>query len=78
MRGQVDSFGRALLPVTLYASEETTGIEINAWIDTGFNGELVLPQPFIDELKLPPSGTINAVLADGTQVTLKRYHCWID
>jgi hypothetical protein len=42
--------------------------EIQVWIDTGFNGDLVLPQQQIDALGLPKSGTVKAILADGSEV----------
>lgn len=32
----------------------------------------------IDDLELPPSGTVKATLADGSIVTLERYRCLID
>ena len=48
------------------------------WIDTGFNGELVLPRQQIDKLALPHSGTVKAILADGSEVALKTYACLID
>ena|SRR5438477_10498596 len=51
---------------------------IQAWIDTGFTGELVLPQPQIDSLKLAQSGTVKAILADGSEVVLKTYACLIE
>jgi len=52
--------------------------DLQAWIDTGFNGDLVLPQRQIDDLFLPPSGTVKATLADGSEVVLQRYSCLID
>jgi predicted aspartyl protease len=39
---------------------------------------LVLPQQQIEDLTLPESGTVKAILADGSEVTLKRYVCLID
>ncbi len=48
------------------------------WIDTGFNGDLVLPQQQIDDLDLQPSGTLKAILADGSDIALQRYTCMID
>ncbi len=48
------------------------------WIDTGFNGDLVLPQEKIDDLSLPPSGTVKAILADGSEIALQRFECLID
>ena len=78
MNGQVDSFGRALVIVSLRPSSVADARDVQAWIDTGFNGDLVLPQQQIDDLKLPASGTVRAVLADGSEVTLQRYLCQID
>ncbi|REJ91606.1 MAG: hypothetical protein DWQ34_14265 [Planctomycetota bacterium] len=52
--------------------------ETEVWIDTGFNGDLVLPQQQIDRLALQQSGTVKAVLADGSEIALKRYTCRID
>jgi clan AA aspartic protease len=49
-----------------------------AWIDTGFNGDLVLPQRQIDELALPRSGYVGAILADGSESLLDRYACLIE
>ncbi len=44
MNGHVDSAGRALVRIRLTSAATATTIEIEAWIDTGFTGELVLPQ----------------------------------
>lgn len=40
--------------------------EIEAIIDTGFNGALSLPQKVIEELKLKKIGSAQYVMADGT------------
>jgi clan AA aspartic protease len=78
MNGSVDSCGRALVSVSVRASDVAATHEIRVWIDTGFNGDLVLPQQQIEDLTLPQSGTVKAILADGSEVTLKRYVCLID
>ena len=78
MTGHVDSCGRALLTVSIRPSDVASTRDTEVWIDTGFNGDLVLPQREIDELALPPSGTVKAVLADGSEVALQRYTCLID
>jgi clan AA aspartic protease len=78
MNGSVDSCGRALVSVSIRASAVAAAHEIPVWIDTGFNGDLVLPQQQIERLTLPQSGTVKAILADGSEVTLKRYVCLID
>ena len=77
MIGHVDSDGRALIAISIRASDEAAVREVVAWIDTGFNGDLVLPFRVIDDLKLPQTGTIKAMLADGSEISLRRYVCLI-
>lgn len=72
MNGRVDSFGRALVTVSLRASDVAVTHEVQAWIDTGFNGDLVLTQQQIDDLGLPESGTVKAILADGSEIIVQR------
>jgi len=78
MIGQVDAYGRALLTVTLRPTTTGQISEVEVWVDTGFNGDLVLPHCNIEQLALPASGAVKAVLADGSEVTLKTYSCIID
>lgn len=78
MNGNVDRYGRALVSILVRPSDVAAAREIQVWIDTGFNGELVLPQQMIDDLALSQSGTIMATLADGSEVALRRYACLID
>ena len=72
MTGHVDDFGRALVTVFIRSSDAAHPHAFEVWIDTGFNGDLVLPQHLIDDLSLPPSGTLKALLADGSEVALRR------
>lgn len=78
MNGQVDPSGRALVAVSVVPAAGAPARQISAWIDTGFNGDLVLPQKQIDDLALEHSGTVKAILADGSEVALKTYACLID
>lgn len=78
MNGHVDSSGRALVSVSIRRSDDADPQEITAWIDTAFNGDLVLPQQQIDDMALPQSGTVKAILADGAEAVLKIYTCSID
>jgi clan AA aspartic protease len=77
MKGFVDRAGRALLSVELQSTAAANPLTLAVWIDTGFTGDLVLPQNLIDEIFLPQSGTVGAVLADGSQVALRTYTCLI-
>lgn len=78
MKGIVDQGGRAILEIQLRSNSSHPFRTISVWIDTGFTGDLVLPQKTIDELGLKPSGTVDGILADGSQTVLTTYHCEID
>ncbi len=78
MNGQVNGFSRAIVNVSIRPSDVAATHDISVWIDTGFNGDLVLSQQLIDDLELSLSGTLKAILADGSEVALQRYTCLID
>jgi len=48
------------------------------WIDTAFNGTLVLPRKRIAELALVKESSAEAVLADGQPVELETFACFFD
>jgi clan AA aspartic protease len=75
VKGTVDQFGRALVTLAIRANENADSIEIPAWIDTAFNGELVMPRPMIEAAQLEQSAGIDARLADGNAVTLESFTC---
>ena len=77
MKGRVDESGRAIIEVTIAASTDGPCHVIETWIDTGFTGDLVVPRNIVDRLALRQTGTIDGILADGTQVLLETYHCEI-
>lgn len=78
MNGVVDEYGRALLILTLRSISSKQLFEITAWVDTAFNGELVVPRSLIESMMLQQSAGIRARLADGNEVTLESYSCTID
>jgi clan AA aspartic protease len=78
MIGHVDEQGRALIDLHVLDSDGNSIGSLSAWIDTGFNGDLVLPQLQIESLGLTQSSTVKAILADGSQVALKTYSCAIE
>jgi clan AA aspartic protease len=51
---------------------------VDAWIDTGFTGDLVLPANLIASLGLPLGPAVSAKLADGSIVHLDTYSCILD
>ncbi len=78
MNGFVDVQGRALLTIPVCAESGALATEIEAWIDTGFTGELVMPRSQIDRMGLKPGLMVRAVLADGRNSRLKSFVAWID
>lgn len=77
MIGRVDNSGRALLPIDVQADSASAVSSIEAWVDTGFTGDLVLPQSAVEQLQLPKSGSVDAILADGSTIELSTYTCII-
>lgn len=78
MNGWVDPGGRALIPITLKAPAQSLPTQLEAWIDTGFTGDLVLSQATIFSLGLPQSGTVGAQLGDGSSTVMNTFTCLID
>ncbi|MEM6330581.1 MAG: clan AA aspartic protease [Planctomycetota bacterium] len=77
MRGRVDDWGRALVPIQIAATPDGHFQQLEAWVDTGFNGELVISKELIGVLGLSRASTSDAVLANGAQVTLSSFTCVI-
>jgi predicted aspartyl protease len=75
INGTVDDNGRALLDVEIRSGAVPTPSTVTVWIDTGFTGELVLPRKIVEDLALVQSGSVDAVLADGSQLALPTYTC---
>jgi clan AA aspartic protease len=78
MNGFIDENGRALLSVDVRQNPTSDVTAIEVWVDTGFTGDLVLPQNAIDSLGLDRSGSVDAILADGSLVELDTYTCFVN
>ena len=78
MIGRVDGAGRALVRVMLHVSPADPPVEVDAWVDTGFTGELVPPLEQIVQSGLPFSAFVKAELGDGTETVLESYSCLLD
>lgn len=76
--GRVDEFGRALVELPVQSTSESQAENVHVWIDTGFTGELVLPQRLVEQLGLEKSGDVDASLADGSQNLLETYSSYIN
>jgi clan AA aspartic protease len=78
VNGFVDDDLRALVDISLSARNGQPKRAIRVWIDTAFNGGLVIPREQIEQLRLRKSSTTQAVLADGQTVELETYSCLLD
>ena len=78
MTGTVDDFGRALIRVILRHPDTGAFLEGDAWVDTAFTGDLLLPQQLIAQLNLPQKARIGAGLGDGSRTSFVSYRCMID
>ena len=78
MIGKVDALGRALLDLQVSPDINQEPTCITAWVDTAFNGELVVPRSIIMSAGFKQSAGCVARLADGKQVILEPYTCVLD
>jgi clan AA aspartic protease len=78
VNGQVDRADRALIVLDVRSTEAAESVELTAWIDTAFTGELVIPRSIIEQLQLPQSSAVMAGLADGTQAVLETFSCVVE
>ncbi len=78
MNGLVDESLRALLDVSVAAAKGAKKRVITVWIDTAFNGGLVMPRQHIERLGLKQASTTHAILADGRAADLETFTCHLD
>jgi predicted aspartyl protease len=79
MNGIVDTGGRSLIAIKLKKNVDSADEAwMDVWIDTGFTGELVLPKAAIEALSLEKSGSVDAILADGSQTELSTFTCTME
>lgn len=73
MNGVVDSRGRALVAVGIRSAADAPEASLNAWVDTAFTGDLVLPRREVDRLGLSCSTLTDVVLGDGQEAQLPAF-----
>ncbi len=78
LNGFVDESLRALLDVSIGKRPSDLSSVIRVWIDTAFNGFFVFPRSKIEELGLRQEALTKAILADGSEVTLESFGCYVD
>jgi clan AA aspartic protease len=76
--GKVDDNNRALLEVDVRAKFRDKPTAIRAWVDTAFDGHFVFSSKLIEDLKLETLVETEAILADGTKVTLETFVAYLD
>ena len=72
IEGFVNASLEAVVPITLWGPAGQVQ-EVNAVIDTGFNGYLTLPTMMVADMELPVVGEGEAVLADGSEAVFDVY-----
>jgi clan AA aspartic protease len=78
VNGFVDDAVRALIVVPVSATKDGARTYVTVWIDTAFNGTLVIPRNQIESLDLEKGTTAEAILADGQLVELETYACFFE
>jgi predicted aspartyl protease len=74
----VDVDGRALLRVPVAATAGGPRTDIEVWVDTAFTGGLTMPRAVAAMLGLAAGVSGSAILADGSQVVLDSFVCYLD
>lgn len=78
MNGIVDESLRALLDVPVAARKGDERTSLRVWIDTAFNGGLVIPHQYVEQMGLKQGSTTAAILADGRSIDLETFTCYLD
>jgi clan AA aspartic protease len=76
--GEVDDSGRAILKLRVQAAKDAAAKDLLVWVDTAFDGELVVPYEVVHELGLRQSAAVKATLADGTETVLETFDCVVE
>lgn len=69
MTGVVTPSREAVMRLVVFGEDERR-IEVEAILDTGFDGDLTLPSDAVGALSLPLRGSRESILADGSLVAL--------
>ena len=78
MNGRVDEGNRALIDIPVSSKIDSECVQVAAWIDTAFDGHLVFSADLINELGLESLVETEAILADGSKVSLETFICFVD
>ena len=78
MKAWIDEEDRAMVEVFVANHARSQRQSIQAWIDTAFDGHLVMSKSEIERLGLSVLADTEAVLADGSTARLRCYYCVVD
>jgi clan AA aspartic protease len=78
VRAWIDSQNRAMVEVSIANHARSKRESVEVWIDTAFDGHLVMPKSEIVRLGLGVLADTDAVLADGSTTRLRCYYCVVD
>lgn len=77
IEGQINEQFEAMMTLTVNSPDGATE-EVEAVIDTGFNGFLCLPEPVVQRLHLPYLNSTTAFIADDRRRILRIHQAQID
>jgi predicted aspartyl protease len=78
LNGRVDPANRALVDVAVRRSVAASPTVTTVWVDTAFNGYFVFPPKLIEDLEREQEAATDAILADGSRVTLESFICYVE
>jgi clan AA aspartic protease len=78
VKAWIDEENRAMVELHIANHAKAPRQIIHAWIDTAFDGHLVMPKSEIERLVLGVLADTDAVLADGSTTRLRCYYCVVD
>jgi clan AA aspartic protease len=78
VKAWIDKENRALVEVSIASHTKANRESIDAWIDTAFDGHLVMPKSEIERLGLRVLADTDAILADGITTRLRCFYCVVD
>lgn len=78
MNGIVDERNRALITIAVGPRINGPFEDVEAWVDTAFDGHLVFSTSLIRHLGLDSLVETEAILADGSKVVLETFICFVE
>jgi clan AA aspartic protease len=78
VKAWIDEENRATIEVWIANHAKSNRQAVNAWIDTAFDGHLVLRKSEVERLDLGVLADTTAILADGSKGRLRCYYCVVD